>query len=490
MAQAVLVQELSTSEVIHWADAEVRLERDGSLMRVVRGRHLVVELGWVNASTADPSLVTDDEVEHSLTTDAGRLLQRAAINDGWRSRWVLVRDHDGSVQVGEKLRVRPGPEYTLWSWSAGVSTVIVIAPAHVAGPVLAFRLEQGYLELAEDPRESSAWVEYLVAPEGTVLETGDRLVTVLAGHWYAELGDVESRMPPWSMETQLDEGVSWLADLADCGLEVPDELVVEYADGQVSVDGPPGSHFINITNPRGLSHVELEWVPQLEVALHKVVDAVLARPAPASAAEAFCVQMAADRHAVWLGQNGHDLLDVVDWESADSLFAAAFALIRGRALGEGALVSDGLRWLARRPVGVGYGRVVMAGFLASVSVGLDAQSRCLDMLSRPAVGRTAALESSLLHYRSADFGAEALAGVANRLGGLMPGEPPLMSWTEMAELVGLLELCSPEWPNASYYAQVAAKVRGKILCAYVNGWISEAEPLAWLLLTPELSATA
>ncbi|HAM45647.1 MAG TPA: hypothetical protein DCM67_11590 [Propionibacteriaceae bacterium] len=72
----------------------------------------------------------------------------------------------------------------------------------------------------------------------------------------------------------------------------------------------------------------------------------------------------------------------------------------------------------------------------------------------------------------------------------MPGEPPLMSWTEMAELVGLLELCPPEWPHASYYAQVAAKVRGKILCAYVNGWIDEAEPLAWLLLTPELSATA
>ena len=484
------MQELTTSEVIHWADAEVRLERDGSLMRVVRGRHLVVELGWVNAGTAEPSLVTDDEVEHSLVTDAGRLLQRAAINDGWRNRWVLVRDHDGSVQVEERIRLRPGPEYTLWSWDSGVSATLVVAPAHAAGPVLAFRLEQGYLELADDPQESSAWVEYLVAPVGTVLETGDRMVTVLAGHWYAALDDVEPRLPPWSLETQLDEGVPWVADLADCGIEVPADVTMDYVDGQVSVEGPPGTHRIAVTNARGLSLVDVEWVPQLEVALQKVVDAVLARPGPATAAEAFCVQMAADRHAVWLGRAGHDLLDVVDWESTDSLFAAAFALIRGRALGEGALVSDALRWLARRPVGVGYGRVVMAGFLASVSVGLDAQSRCLEMLSRPAVGRTAALESSLLHYRSADFGAAELAGVANRLGGLIPGEPPLMTWEQIAELVGLLELCPPEWPHASHYAQVAAKARGKILCAYLDGVIVDAEPLAWLLLTPELSATA
>lgn len=484
------MQELTTSEVIHWADAEVRLERDGSLMRMVRGQHLVVELGWVNASTAEPSLVTDDEVEHCLATDAGRLLQRAAINDGWRNRWVLVRDHDGSVQVEERVRIRPGPEYTLWNWDSGVSTVIVIAPAHAAGPVLAFRLEQGFLELAEDPDASSAWVEYLVAPTGTVLETGDRLVTVLAGHWYPGLEDVEHRMPPWSLDTQLDEGVPWVADLADCGVQTAPDLTMTYIDGQVMVEGPPGLHRIAVTNARGMSMVDLEWVPQLEVALHKVVDRVLASGQQPTAAEAFCVQMAADRHAVWLSQAGHDLLDVVDWESSDSLFAAAFALIRGRALGEGALVSDALRWLARRPVGVGYGRVAMAGFLASVSVGLDAQSRCLDMLSRPAVGRTAALESSLLHYRSADFGAAELAGVANRLGGLLPGDSPLMSATESAELVGLLELCPPEWPHAAYYAQVAAKARGKLLCSYVSGHIGEAEPLAWLLLTPELSATA
>jgi hypothetical protein len=481
---------LPTAEVIHWADSELRLDHDGTAMRLVRGQNLVVEISWVGAQGSEPALVTDDEVEHALSTPAGRLLQRAAVNDGWRSRWVLVRDHDGTTQIEERLRVRPGPEFAMWSWGSGVSAVFTIAPAHAAGPVLGFRLEQGYLEQAEPAGSFSAGVEFMPAPSGTTLETGERMVTVLAGHWYANMHEFEAKMPPWTLETQLDDGVTWWGDIADFGVTVPDGLELGYFDGAVSVDGPAGRRIIEVTSPRGLSRVALEWVPQTEQVLHKLVSGVLESGREPSVAEAFCLQLAADRRAVWLDPVAHELLDRVDWEADGSLFAGAFALIRGRALGEAAWVSDALRLLGRQPVGVGYGRVVMAAFLASLSVGLDAQSRCLDLLARPAVGRTASLESSLLHYRSADFGDAELAGVANRLGGLLPGEAPLLSWTDLAQLIGLLELCPPEWADAGYYAQVASKARGNLLCAYIDGRVLEAEPLAWLLLTPELSPAA
>ncbi len=490
VTQALRVQELADPEVIHWAENEVRLERDGSMMRLVHGRNLVVEMGWANAHAVAPSLVADDEVEHSLTVAAGRLLQRAAINDGWRNRWVLVRDHDGAAEVNERLRVCPGPEYTLWSWASGVSAILAIAPRHEPGPVLAFRLEQGYLEQARQPGASARWVEYRVTPPGTVLETGERMVTVLSGKWYPDVHAFEERLPGWMLDTQLDDGVTWWGDLADSGLAVPDGLELGFFDGQVSVDAPVGRHVIEITDARGLSKVPLEWVPQLEQVLHQLVNRVLGEDRTPTAAEAFCIQLAADRRAVWLDPKAHDLLDQLDPLSDDSLFGPAFALVRGRALGEAAVVSDALRLLSRRPVGVGYGRVVMAAFLASVSVGMDAQARCLELLARPAVGRTAALESSLLHYRSADFGARELGGLLNRLGGLLPGEAPLTSWAESAALVGLLELCPPEWAEATRCAHVAAKVRGSILCAYLDQRIVEAEPLAWLLLTPELSPAA
>lgn len=476
--------------MIHWGEAELRVEYDGSAMRLLRGPFLVVELTWIDAVAAEPMLVTEDEIEHSLTTASGRLLQRAAINDGWRSRWVLVRDHDGAIQVEERLRVRPGPEFALWSWGTGVNAVIAIGPAHEAGPVLGLRLEQGYLEQADDRPRGAAAVEYRVAPTGTVLETGERLVTVLGAHWYASISEFEQRLPPWVLDTQLDDGVTWWADIADFGVSVPDGLELGYFDGQVSVDGPPGRRIIEITSARGLSRVPLEWVPQTEQVLHQLVKELLDSGRKPNVYEAFCLQLSADRRAVWLDPTAHELLDRVDWEADGSLFGVAFALTRGRALGEAAVVSDALRLLSRYPVGVGYGRVVMAGFLASLSVGLETQARCLEMLARPAVGRTAALESSLLHYRSADFGTAELAGVANRLGGLLPGDGPLLGWTELAQLVGLLELCPPEWPGASYYAQVASKARGQLLCAYVDGRVTAAEPLAWLLLTPELSPAA
>ncbi len=474
--------------MIHWAEAEVRLERDGSTMRLVRGQNLVVELSWVDAVGDQPSLVTDDEIEHSLHVPSGRLLQRSAINGGWRCRWVLVRDHDGSVQVSERLRVRPGPEYALWSWGSGVSAMFTVAPMHAAGPVLGFRLEQGYLEQAPEHVIGASAVDYLISPVGTVLETGERMVTVLSGQWYPQLSDFEARLPPWVLETQLDDGVTWWGDVADYGVNVPEGLELGFFDGQVSVDGPAGRRVIEITGPRGLSRVALEWVPQLERVLHQVVTRILRAERPPNAVEAFCLQLADDRKAIWLDPVAHELLDRVDWEADGSLFGAAFALTRGRALGEAALISDALRLLARCPVGVGYGRVVMAGFLASLSVGLDSQTRCLEMLGRPAVGRTAALESSLLHYRSADVGDAELAGVANRLGGMLPGDAPLLDWSELAQLVGLLELCPAEWPGAAHYANVAAKARGSLLCAYLDGRVHASEPLAWLLLTPELTS--
>jgi len=473
--------------MIAWGEAEIRVDADGRSARLVRGKHLVVEFAWVGARGAAASMIADDEVEHELRTPVGRLLQRHSVSDGWRSRWVLAREAGGPVPVAERLRVTPGPEYTLWSWGSGVTAMLAVCPAHAAGPVLGLRLEQGFLSQAGRPAAGSASVEYAVTPDDTVLGNAERLVTMLAAQWYPTLAAFEARLPGWVAETQLDDGGTWWGDVADFGISAPEGVEVGYQGGAVSVDGPIGLRTIEVHTPRGLSRLDLEWVPQLEAVLHPLATDVLTSEREPTIAEALCLQFAADRKAVWLDPAAQDVLDQVGWEADGSLLAAAFALARGRSLGEAAMVSDGLRLLARQPAGVGFGRVVMAGFLASLGVGLDAHDRCLELLARPAVGRTASLESSLLHYRSADFGQAELAGVANRLGGLLPGEAPLLDWTEFAQLVGLLELCPPEWPEANHYALVASKARGHLLCAYVDGRVTSAEPLAWLLLSPELS---
>jgi hypothetical protein len=470
--------------VMAWGDAEIRVAEDGTSVKLVHGDDLVVELAWVGAVGAPAELVVEDEVEHSLVTTSGRVLQRQAVSGGWRNRWVLTAEAGRTVT--DVLRVRPGSEYTLWSWGSGVTALLAVAPAHAPGPVLGLRLEQGYLEELGEPSASSSGVDYQVAPAGTGLETGQRLVTSIGADWYPGIEDLVGRLPPWLNDTQLDADEPWSSQVADFGLSGPAGVQVEYSDGVVAVSGPVGRRILDVQTPRGLSRVPLEWVPGAEAVLHSVASEAVERRDGLSLAEAVCVQQAADRRALWLDPAADELLDRVDWTGADSVLGAAFGLSRGRSLGEAALVSDALRLLARLPVGVGYGRVVMAAWLASLSLGMDIQARCHDLLGRPAVGRTASLESSLLHYRSADFGGAELAGVANRLGGSLPGEAPLLSWTEQAQLVGLLELCPPEWDQAGHYAQVAEKARGQVLCAYVDGRITDAEPLAWLLLSPEL----
>ncbi len=471
---------------MQWGDAEVRVARDGTSARLLRGDELVVELAWVATAGAPAELTTDDEVEHALVTQTGLVLQRHAVNGGWRNRWVLTADSGRTLPVADRLRLRPGPEYTLWSWGSGVTAVIAVAPAHAPGPVLGLRLEQGYLEEVGDPAASSASVDYLVAPAGTELGPGQRLVTAIGADWYPGIENLAGRLPAWLNDTQLDAEEQWWSELADFGLSGPADVQVEYSDGVVGVTGPVGRRILDVQTPRGLSRVPLEWVPGVEVVLHTVAAEAVGRGCGLSVAEALCVQQAADRRALWLDPAADELLDRVDWAAADSVLGAAFGLCRGRSLGEAALVSDALRMLARLPVGVGYGRVVMAAWLASISLGMDTQARCHDLLGRAAVGRTASLESSLLHYRSADFGDTELAGVANRLGGMLPGENPLLTWTEQAQLVGLLELCPPEWDRAGRYGNVAEKARGQVLCGYADGRIDDAEPLAWLLLSPEL----
>lgn len=469
---------------MNWGDAEVRVAWDGSSVRLVRGDELVVELSWVGAAGAPAELAVQDEVEHVLITASGRVMQRQAINGGWRNRWVLTAEP--SRTLTDLLRVRPGPEYSLWSWGSGVTAVLAVAPAHTAGPVLGFRLEQGYLEELEDPAPSSSAVDYRIAPAGTGIDVGQRLVTSIGAEWYPGMENLAGRLPPWLNDTQLDTEETWWSELADFGLSGPEGVQVEYSAGLVGVSGPVGRRILDVQTPRGLSRVPLEWVPGLEVVLHSVASAALGRGDRLSVAEALCVQQAADRHALWLDPSAEEQLDRVDWAASDSVLGAAFGLSRGRSLGEAALVSDALRMLGRFPVGVGYGRVVMSSWLASISLGMDTQARCHDLLGRPAVGRTAALESSLLHYRSVEVGGSELVGVANRLGGSLPGEAPLLTWTEQAQLVGLLELCPPEWNQAGHYAQVAEKARGQVLCGYADGRVPNAEPLAWLLLSLEL----
>lgn len=479
---------MSTSSVIGWDTAEIRVSGDGVRSELVLDRQLVVTLSWAQCEGGPAETELPDEVEHTLSIPAGRLLQRHSGLEHWRARWVLdVGSQIGLLDAPPLFQVQPGPEWSLWSWGSGATGLLVVVPKHQPGPILGLRLESGYLAEAGDPDWHANQAQYRITPSRSPLRAGQRVVTSLQAAWYPDLVSLEARLPGWLSETQLDADEDWWADLADFGVTVPEDVQISFEMGLVGLRARAGRRVIQIDTPRGLSRVGVEWVPSISEVLAKVAGMALALPGELPLAAAFCVQTASDRHLLWLSDADQMRLDQVDWAGDPTLLGAGFGILRGRALGEAGLIGDALRVLGRIPVSVGYPRAVMAAWLASVTVGLDAQELCLELLGRRAVGRTAALESALLQYRGIEAGTDGLTSVANQLGGMLPGEAPLLTWKEQASLVGLLGLCPAEWPGATWFSQVAEKAKGQVLCAYWDERIIDSEPLAMLLLTPELS---
>lgn len=475
------MRQVSAQALIDWGGAELRLDPSG-VARLERNGELVVELCLTDARGAGAEFETEDEVEHSLALPNAHAYQRHSAIETWRSRWVIEATSDIEAEQ-LSLSLRPGPEYSLWAWASGVTALLVVAPAHAAGPVLLFRVEQGFLEPV---RTRLGAAGYQLLPDSSALPAGQRLVTSLVADWYPGLGEVAGRLPPWLKPVWIEADDPWLASVADFGVTAGTQVRVELLEDQVSFAAAPGRHLVDVQLPRGLSRIALEWVPRMDSVLAGLAGQVLNSSGELGVADGLCLQFAADAGLVWLDRTAHDRLDSLDWRRDGSVLGAAFALARGRSLGEAALVSDGLRQLGQLPVGEGYARVAMAGWIASVTVGLEARERCLRLLGRRAIGRTAALESSLLHYRSPDAATAELAGVMNRLGGDLPGDPALLSWVERARLAGLLELTPAEWEQGVAARETAAKAAAQVLTGYADGRIKEASPLVWLLLNRRL----
>ena len=116
-----------------------------------------------------------------------------------------------------------------------------------------------------------------MAPAGTGLDAGQRLVTAIGADWYPGIEDLTRRLPPWLNDTQLDADEPWSSELADFGLSGPPGVQVEYSDGVVGVTGPVGRRILDVQTPRGLSRVPLEWVPGAESVLHAVASEAVTR---------------------------------------------------------------------------------------------------------------------------------------------------------------------------------------------------------------------
>ena len=76
-----------------------------------------------------------------------------------------------------------------------------------------------------------------------------------------------------------------------------------------------------------------------------------------------------------------------------------------------------------------------------------------------------------------------LAAAINRLGAGLPGQPVGLDLVAQAQLVGLLESCPEQWPEAPLAGFTAQATRHRILARYQAAEVDDVTPLAWLLVS-------
>lgn len=421
----------------------------------------------------DPRLrlvvIEPDAVEHAVLGDYA-VSQRVTVGEYCQVRWVIETAPDWLGQVELEVALPPG--HHGWVWPSGADGLLAVVPDSGPGPVLAIQVQQGSLGWAGE------------SPDGRRLRltlgsrVSDRLVTVLRARRLPTLEAASALLPAWYQPLAMSEGDDWEAEIADLGLDAPDEVEVEYPDQErrVRIQAPAGRHRIGLHGPRGITDVLLEVCPRTRDLVRAVAGRLLASGLSDSAG-AVVVQWALTHGDLESERFVEDALDRFDWTSRGDPLAIAFGCQRAVRDSERAMVEEAIRQvrdLPDRRLQAQVRRIV-----AFAAAALDADVRPLREVMSP-VDRP--VLADWLHFgERTQAGAAQLAAAINRLGAGLPGRPAGLDPAATAELVCLLEACPEHWPEAPLAAVTAQETRLKLFAGYAAGDITDPTALAWLL---------
>ena len=491
---------------MRWGAFTVRVRDDGTGFALLHGEDLWADFELAGLQPTGWFTNDDDEVEHSFTLGGATCTIRHAVVDAWTIRWALrvggpaggdgsfgplsadVVRGDGSVGPAQgasseppRLAVRPGTGYVAWAWAAGAEGLFAIGPAGRNAPVVGLRLTQGWLQDIDGG--------FALAPSDLTLTPGRRWVGTLRADLYPSMDALGARLPPWLAPLELNAGQPWEFREPDQALVVAPPVTTRAEGDAVQVIADAGRVGVMVHSPRGLTSLTLSFAPQFDTLLAAGASRVLRSSAPVTPAGGFVVAEALGRALISEPSAAERLLDDRDWSQEPDLLSIATGIVRGQRSGNARMVRAALRRLGLVHPQLGYGRVVMAAWLATLALGEDAGDDALGLLSRPSGSEWVALELNVLHLRSREVSGGAFAGLINALGGDLPGEPIGLDVVRQAQLVGLLQLCPEEWPMAPTASVCAIKNSRRLLAGVVASDFAQPgdlEVLAWLALGQSL----
>jgi len=419
-----------------------------------------------------PVLVEEDVAEHEGAVGALEVSQRVTVAEHCQLRWVVgTRDEPSRAP---ELEVSVPTGFHAWLWPSGADGLLAVVPESGSGPVLVVHAVQAGLWPAGETRDGRT-LRLALTPES--LAAGERQVVVLRAVALPDLAAAAVLLPSWFEPLTLSAGEDWVAPLADLGVDCAPPVDVKYpdVDDTVRLTAPAGRHRVGVHGRRGITELMLEVAPVAGELLGEVAERVLA-DGPLDAAGAVVVHRAMEAGRLPRRAAVEDALDRFDWTSRGELLAIAFGSERALAEGEEEMAREAVRQVADLPPGDGLARVRSLVWLAASALGVDAASL-------EAGAGQAALEDDLLLGRRTGASVAGLAGAINRLGAALPGRPVGLGFTEQALLVGLLESCPEDWPEAPLAGTTAQAARQRILAGYGAGEVADPTPLAWLLVS-------
>ncbi|MFT3862439.1 hypothetical protein [Micropruina sp.] len=472
---------LPAETLMQWGAFTVEVAPDGAGFRLLHGADEWAAFSLHRMTPTGRFTDDADEVEHSFALDDLHGAVRHSIAQNWTIRWALRAAQPSELDEPPLLRVRPGAASVVWAWPAGAEAVLAIGPRRRGGPVVGLRLTQGWLGADCDG--------FALAPEGLLLAPGRRWVGSLRAELLPDLRGIGARLPAWLAPLELTAGQPWEFRQPDQALVVQPPATTRAEGDAVQVLGGAGRAGVLLHSARGLTALTLSFAPTLDTLLAAVASAVLRGDRPASPAAAFVVAEALGRSLISQPLAAEEWLDDYDWQRETDLLAIASGIVRGQRAGNARPVRAALRRLRVVHPQLGFGRVVMAAWLAGLALGDDARDDAVALLTRPSGADWVGLELNVLNLRSVEVAGPLFDGLINALGGDLPGEPVGLSAVQQAQLTGLLQLCPEEWPMAGAAAVCATKNSRRLLAAVASsgfGGPDDLAVLAWLALGESL----
>lgn len=467
----------------------------GRGLTVSVGRRRVAEFAF--GLPGEPVAGWEPDPEDALLTVADAFtarLRHLPDEDGWSSVVSLDNASDREMALpplGVAVTVAPG--WAGWSWTADTEGFLVVAPVAGSGPCLLVTVRRGFCRAAQQrpvfapadrrgdglARGTAAF--HLAHPTGSLRGHG-RHQTTMEFTAVPSPAAASGSLPGWLPDLLVAPGDELRIDTPDQAIVPGPGLQLSTVDTTAVLVGVPGHREVAVHGVRGVQRLRASFVPALEPFLADLVAALKSRrPSALPSATGAVVAAALARRAVLDPDSVLDWLEREDWLARGDVFSPAIAAVVATETHDDALLEAACEAVLAGESRPGAGIVATRCWLATLRMGVPPLD-LTKVFTRVGEDPGAGFEFAALRNLDADRWAPFAAGLVNRLGAGLPGQPVGLPEADAGLAIALLRLMPEDWAGRRAATEASDKAAALLLADHADGLHPAYDGLAWLLL--------